>query len=208
MQKSRLATLVITSIAINYSLGTLVTATRLPIFVDSVGTVLAAIMGGFIPSLIVGVLTLIIRGLTDAPVAPAFAGTAVIISTFTYLAARRGLFSMNVSSPVPSIIRIALLGVMLSPLTSLSAAPIAIYLFGGIVPNALWSGLFTFYKFSFSLSDIAAGLLTSITVEPVDKIPTLILAAWIANSLPKRLLANYPSAIVSLGLGPHEEVAQ
>ncbi len=200
IQKSRLATLIITGIAVNYALGVLVTFLRLPVFLDMVGTIIVAIVAGYRPSIAVAILSLALRGVTDSIVAPAFAGTAVLIAIYSSFVAGRGWLTLESSKPLKAIWRPILAGLLLSPLTASLSAPIAVLLFGGIVPNAGYSGIFLAYKSWFGISDLAAGFATSLTVEPLDKVPQVLIAVWIVHSLPKTLLANFPQAIHNLRL--------
>ena len=81
--KSRLASTIIIGIAINYAFGVITTYLRLPIFLDMIGTIVVAIIAGYVPSISVAILTLILRGITDSIIAPAFVGTAIIIALYT-----------------------------------------------------------------------------------------------------------------------------
>ena len=200
IQKSRLATLIVTGIAINFAIGALVTFLRLPLFLDMIGTFLVAIIGGYIPSIAVAVLTLGLRGVTDSIIAPAFVGTGILIAAYGSFAASKGWLMLRTDKPLKGIWRTIIAAIVLSPLTAASAAPIAVALFGGIVPNAGYSAIFLAYKSWFSMSDLYTGLLTSITVEPLDKVPQVLIAVWIIHFLPKSILANFPVAVRNLRL--------
>ncbi len=84
------------AIVINIVVGQLVALLKLPVYMDSVGTMLVAILAGPIAGAVTGVLTNLIWSLLPAPAgsqyAWAFAGTAVIIGLVTGLFANWGWF--------------------------------------------------------------------------------------------------------------------
>lgn len=52
-------------IALNLLLGSLVTALGLPVYLDTAGTIVVSLMGGFLPGIIVGFVTNIIKSISD-----------------------------------------------------------------------------------------------------------------------------------------------
>ena len=53
-------------IAINILGAQIALAMKLPVYLDSAGTMLAAILGGYVPAIIVGYLTNVINGIADS----------------------------------------------------------------------------------------------------------------------------------------------
>jgi hypothetical protein len=81
------------AIAINIAGGQLITALKLPIYLDSIGTVLTGVLLGPWVGLITGVLTNVIWGVSGlAPVALPFAPVAGIIGLMAGFAGRWGAF--------------------------------------------------------------------------------------------------------------------
>ena len=72
---------------------------KLPLFLDNIGSVLAAALGGYVPGIIVGFLTNLINGVNDATTA--YYGTlTVMIAVCASFFARRGGFSRPAKIPL------------------------------------------------------------------------------------------------------------
>ncbi|MCR5222585.1 MAG: HD domain-containing protein [Lachnospiraceae bacterium] len=78
-------------IALNLFLGFLVSQLGVPLYLDTVGTVAIASIGGFLPGVIVGFFTNIFKSVFD-PSSIYYGALNVMIAIVTALAARRGLF--------------------------------------------------------------------------------------------------------------------
>ena len=77
-------------VLINVLLSTLVSAFGLPLYLDTVGTIAVAVMGGYFPGIAVGFATNIIKGITD-PSSLYYGVLNVLIAFFAAYMARRGL---------------------------------------------------------------------------------------------------------------------
>ena len=84
--------LVAIGIALNLALGQAASFLNLPIFLDSVGTVLAAVLAGPVIGGLTGLLTNLLWGLLQGPTAAFFAPVAMMIGIAAGLLARAGLF--------------------------------------------------------------------------------------------------------------------
>ncbi len=76
-------------IALNMVLSSLVTALGLPIYLDTVGTVTIAVLGGYLPGVIVGFVTNIIKAFTD-PSSMYYGVLNVLVALFAALLAHKG----------------------------------------------------------------------------------------------------------------------
>ena len=76
---TRTLTLMSAGIAINMVLGQIASMLKLPIFLDSIGTIIVALLAGPIAALVAGLTTNLIWGLLTSPIAAAFAPVAAII---------------------------------------------------------------------------------------------------------------------------------
>ena len=87
-------TIVLISIAIviNIVAGQLVSMLKLPIFLDSIGTVLVGLLAGPWAGGLTGMLTNLIWGMITSPVAAAFSPVAMAIGIVAGLCAKYGLF--------------------------------------------------------------------------------------------------------------------
>lgn len=57
--------LCVSGLLINYLLAHLATGLKLPLYLDNIGSALAAALGGYIPGIIVGFFTNVINGIGD-----------------------------------------------------------------------------------------------------------------------------------------------
>lgn len=76
---SQALVLIVISIAINMIGGQLASMVKLPIFLDSIGTLISAVLLGPIIGMLTGLLTNLLWGLLTDPIAAAFAPVAMVI---------------------------------------------------------------------------------------------------------------------------------
>ena len=80
------------AIVLNIVVGQIASSLSLPIFLDSIGTVLIALLAGPWVGALTGLLTNLIWGLISDPITAAFAPVAMVIGLVAGLLARAGLF--------------------------------------------------------------------------------------------------------------------
>jgi energy-coupling factor transport system substrate-specific component len=185
----RLLALIPLAVGINLALGKLVAATGLPIYLDSVGTVLVACLTGLVPALITGAISQVVMSIIDTPTWLAFLPVQLAIGVYAALAARYGLFR---STP-----RAVLAGLGLGVVGSLISWPISYLVFGGvtvtgvtIVTTAL-TGLGVPLKWAVLASSLGSDL--------VDKTVVFLLVRVVLAGLPLRAAARFPEAARALG---------
>src|SRR5688572_7236844 len=86
------------AIALNIAIGTLVTLLKIPLYLDSVGTVLVAVIAGPIAGLVTGLLSNLIWALLPGPTQgwiAWFAPVAAVIGLLAGLWARNGWFKRS-----------------------------------------------------------------------------------------------------------------
>ena len=71
--------LIVIAIAINMVGGQLISMLKLPIFLDSIGTLISAVLLGPVVGMLTGLLTNLLWGLLTDPIAAAFAPVAMVI---------------------------------------------------------------------------------------------------------------------------------
>jgi len=79
-------------ILINLGIGTIVHLLKLPLFIDSVGTILITILIGIRWGAVTGVLSFLVGGVIVNPVMPYFSATQAVIALVAGLFAMRGWF--------------------------------------------------------------------------------------------------------------------
>lgn len=84
--------LIVIAIAINMIGGQLISMLKLPIFLDSIGTLISAVLLGPFIGMLTGLLTNLLWGLLTDPIAAAFAPVAKVIGLVAGWLARAGWF--------------------------------------------------------------------------------------------------------------------
>lgn len=172
------------AIVLNIVLDQVVSLLKLPIFLDSIGTVLVALLAGPWAGGLTGLLTNLIWGLISDPVAAAFAPVAMIIGIAAGLCAKVGLFKKWWQA--------ILSGVIITVALSIIAIPIRVYRFGGITGSG--ADFIVAYLLATGKDLFSAVLITVITDNLIDKIATALLGWAIVKGLPKRFTGRFPRA--------------
>jgi energy-coupling factor transport system substrate-specific component len=176
--------LIAVAIVLNIVLGQVVSLLKLPIFLDSIGTVLVALLAGPWAGGLTGLLTNLIWGLISEPVAAAFAPVAMIIGIVAGLCAKYGLFKKWWQAIISgAIITLAL---------SIVAIPIRVFMFGGVTGSG--ADFITAYLLATGRDLFSAVLITVITDNLIDKVVTALLAWGIVKGLPRRFTSRFPRA--------------
>lgn len=174
---TRLLTLIPVAIALNMACGQIASILKLPIFLDSIGTLLMAVIGGPWIGLLTGVLTNLIWGIISSPVAAAFAPVAGVVGLIAGLCARYGLFK--------NAWKVVLAGALIGLGASVVAIPIRVYMFGGVTGSG--ADFITAYLLATGQDLVGSVMLTVLGSNLPDKIVTALIAWGIVKNLPKRL---------------------
>lgn len=169
------------AIAINIAIGQIVALLKLPVFLDSIGTVLVGIICGPWAGALTGALSNTIWGLFNPDSLPWWP-VAFFIGLVAGFCANAGLFK--------NWWKVIVSGFLIALTAAITSTPIAVYLYGGITASG--SSFITAYLLQTGQDVVSAVLSTSFLVEPVDKIATAMLAYAIVQGLSKRLVARFP----------------
>ncbi len=172
------------AIAINVAVGQIVLLLKLPVFLDSIGTVLVAVLCGPWAGALTGALSNIIWGIAIDPGALPWWPVAAMIGYMAGRMAQWGFFK--------SWWKVVVTGFVVALTAAIVSTPIAVYLFGGITASG--SSFITAYLLQTGQGIWSAVVSTSFLTEPVDKITTAMLAFAIIQGLPKRTIGGYPKA--------------
>lgn len=170
------------AIAINVVIGQIVVLLRLPVYLDSIGTVLVAVLAGPWAGALTGTLSNIIWGLAIDPNAFPWFPVALFIGFVAGWCAIGGLFK--------SWWKVVITGFLVAITAAVVSAPIAVRLYGGITASG--SSFITAYLLETGRGVVEAVFSTNFLVEPVDKIATTVLAFAIILGLSKRFIARFP----------------
>lgn len=180
---SRTLTLIVFSIAINMVIGQLSAMLKLPIFLDSIGTLICALLAGPWVALFSGLLTNLLWGLLSGPIAAAFAPVAMMIGLSAGLLARAGGFR--------TLPRVILSGVVITFALMIVAVPIRTYLFAGTTGSG--ADFFVAYFHAVGDNLLESVAITVLGANIADKVASAIIAWLLVRQLPERVQRNYPN---------------
>jgi energy-coupling factor transport system substrate-specific component len=181
--------------ALNFSLGSIVYLIKLPIYLDSIGTILCALLlapelgVGFVCAAIAGLISVVLIGLLVNPFFPWFALTAVAIAAVSAFLTARGAETFR-ARPMPAAVfavRVILYGVVTGIVAAVVSAPVVAYLFGGVTGSGSAFIVALFLKAGQQV--LSAALLSGLTAEPVDKTLQVLLAALLYRATPADFIA-------------------
>lgn len=183
---SRLSTTTIAmipvAIALNIVVGQLVAVIGIPLYLDSMGTVLVAVLAGPAAGVVTGILTNVIWGLTLGPMALPFAVVQVVIGLMAGYAARLGVFRRLWMTPIA--------GFVTGIVAAIISAPIAAYIFGGTTSAGTGALVGAFQAMGQSI--LQAATLQGLISDPLDKAISFVVVALILAALPPRFLQRFP----------------
>ncbi|WP_277630490.1 ECF transporter S component [Atopococcus tabaci] len=163
------------AIGINY-LGKLFAGLlRLPLWLDSIGTVLASILAGPVIGALAGIINNVIFGLTADPISTVYAVTSGAIGLVTGIMAYKGWVS--------SIKTAAITGLVVGLVAAVVSTPLNILFWGGQTGN-VWGDAFFAYLINNNVPLWLASFGNSIIVDVPDKIATVLISYFIFKALP------------------------
>jgi len=168
------------AIVLNMAIGQLVSLLKLPIFLDSIGTILVGILAGPLAGGLTGLLTNLIWGLISSPVAAAFAPVAMIIGIVAGLCAKYGLFK--------TWWKVIIAGVIITIFNAIVAVPIRLYMFGGITGSG--ADFMTAYMLALGKDLFGSVVVTVFTSNLLDKVVTALISWGIVKALPGRTVSR------------------
>jgi energy-coupling factor transport system substrate-specific component len=177
-------TLMAVAIVINMVLGQIASILKLPIFLDSIGTVLVGILAGPWAGGLTGLITNLLWGLISDPVSAAFAPVAAMIGIAAGLCAKFGLFKTWWKAIIS--------GVIISVALASIAVPIRLYMVGGLTGSG--SDFITAYFLALGRDLFGAVIIQVITSNLVDKVVTALISWGIIKALPNRFVSRFPGA--------------
>jgi energy-coupling factor transport system substrate-specific component len=170
------------ALAINIAVGQLVLAVKLPLYLDSIGTVLVGILAGPWAGAVTGFLSSLIWTLTGwFPQAIAWAGVAAVIGAMAGAFGRAAWMHSGWKS--------LLAGLLTGVVAAVLSAPIAAYVFGGVTGSG--TDLLVAMARSAGLDALGANMAQGIVSDPLDKMITFLIVFGVLRALPARFLSRF-----------------
>ena len=173
------------AVALNLALGAVVGALKLPVYLDSVGTILVAVLAGPWAGIVTGVVSNIVLGLLVSPQLFAFIPVQIIIGSLAGMAGKVGAFRS-----LPGAIAA---GLVIGVAAALVSAVIVIALMGGLTASG--TGLLTIaIRAMFGVSVDSAAKIAAITTDALDKPLSCVIVYLVLARLPRRIGARFRRA--------------
>jgi energy-coupling factor transport system substrate-specific component len=187
---ARLLALIPLAVGINLAMGKFASTLSLPVFLDTVGTVLVAALAGPGAAVLTGAVSQTVFTVVDGKLMwLAFMPIQLGVAVYAGLAARAGVFR--------SAWRAGAGGLGLGVLAATLSWPISLLLFGGVTASgvSLIATILTALHIPVAWAVYGASLATDL----LDKTISFMLVFTILQSLPSRTVARFPLAARARG---------
>jgi energy-coupling factor transport system substrate-specific component len=181
--------------ALNFSIGSIIYLIKLPIYLDSIGTILCALLlapnrwTGFVCAWLSGLASLVVSALLINPFVPWFEMTDVAIALFSAFATATAVETFR-ARPLPTFAfttKVLLFGIATGIIAAIVSAPVVVYLFGGITGSGSAFLVAFFLKTGQQL--LTSAVLSGLTAEPIDKTLQVLFAALLYRATPSDFIA-------------------
>lgn len=173
------------AIAINIAIGQLIFALKIPLYLDSIGTVLVGVLAGPWVGALTGLLANLIWGLSGLNVTYApFAAVAAVIGLLAGLFGEAGWLR--------TWWKVILAGIITGLVAATISAPISAYVFGGVTGAGTDALVAIFRGIGFGI--LPASFAQGVSSDPLDKTITYLVVWLIVRALPGRFLDRFPRA--------------
>ncbi|KON86567.1 hypothetical protein AF332_06855 [Sporosarcina globispora] len=168
-------------IAVNFIGGQIVLLLKLPLYLDSIGTIVVGALCGGIPGAVVGAITNLLISITN-PTTLAYIWLNILFGLLAGYLGKKGIFTSLWKTIITSI-GFAIIGGGLG-------STITILIFGGLGAGA--TGAITGMLMTMGFSVQAGAFIAELFADLLDKIPTMIIVFFILKSIPVRTLVKLP----------------
>lgn len=180
------------AVGINVVGGALTNALRIPLFLDAIGTLLLAILAGPLVAAVGGILTNVVLSVVRSPTMLPFALTQAAMALVAGYLAMRGWFIIRENR---DYVKLAGVAIAVAATSVLASWPILVWLFGGITGTAPDLVVAAFLASGFSVELAVLG--SQLVMEPVDKVASVVIAYFIAKSVPERYRPSFGQRALS-----------
>lgn len=169
------------AIALNVTMGQVVTALKIPLYLDMVGTILCAALAGFRPAAVAAVSGNIIAATLGSPAMLFFAPVGIVVAGISATAFRLRAFSSQTTA--------AIAGLLQGAIAATISAPISAYVFGGVTVAGTDLIVALYRGSGFGL--LHSTWLQGLTTDVPDKIISCLLVAGLLQDLPERVVRRF-----------------
>lgn len=170
------------AIGINY-LGKLVAGLlKLPLWLDSIGTVLSAMLAGPIIGALSGIINNIIYGVTADPISTVYAITSGVIGLIVGVMAYKGWLK--------NFKTVIVVGLVVGLAAAVISTPLNLIFWGGQTGN-VWGDAFYAFLVSNDVPVWLASFGDSVIVDVPDKLATVIVGYLIFKGLPNNFISIF-----------------
>ena len=177
--------------ALNFAIGNVVYLVKLPIYLDSIGTILCALllfpdrMAAICCAFIAGFIGVILSGLVINPFLPWFTFSVLAIVLVSALLTANATDTFRAQPlAVPAFAGwVVLCGVVTGVVAAIVSAPVVAYLFGGVTGSG--SAFVVAFFLTAGQKLLQSTLYAGFTTEPVDKTLQVLLAALLYRATPQ-----------------------
>jgi energy-coupling factor transport system substrate-specific component len=171
-------------IALNLTAGQVTAALKIPLYLDSIGTILVAVLVGPWSAIICGSAANLLAAAFGNPSMIFFIPVVVVIGAFTGFVARKGWFR--------KWYLVVIGGVLQGVLAALVSAPISAYVFGGVMMAG--TDFLVLYFRSVGHDLLNSVVYQGLSSDPADKLVSYLIVFFLTKNLPQRLLSRLRGA--------------
>jgi energy-coupling factor transport system substrate-specific component len=179
--------------ALNVAIGAIVYLVKLPIYLDSIGTILCALLivadrrAAFACALTTAWASMIVITLVN-PFIPWFAGTHLAIALVSAFLTTRAAATFRAEPLAASrfALWVIVAGLATGIVAAVASAPVVVYLFGGVTGSGSAFVVAFFLKTGQQL--MSATLMAGLTADPIDKLVQVLAAALLYRATPRDLI--------------------
>jgi len=168
-------------VAVNFVGGQLASILKLPMYLDTIGTIFAALLCGPWVGAVTGALTNVLTGIAN-PVNFAFIPVNIIAGLVTGFLARKGMFSIWWKWILSMLIMAAV--------SIISSAPIVVLVFGGVTGSG--TSLITAAAMAAGANIWAAFFGTEGIFTVLDRVISFVICWMVMKVIPARTLVKFP----------------
>lgn len=169
--------LLLIGIALNFLFAKIAAQSGMPVYIDNIGTIVAGVLGGYLPGIFVAVANNLINYTFDA-ISIYYAGVSALIAIAAVNCYRKGWF-LKVSGVIKFILILALIGGVFGGTIT--------WFLTGTTEEGIAGEWYVWCRDTLGIGSYPAHILSTFVLELIDKTITGIAALLIIKLVPKRI---------------------